>query len=297
MPSNLGRPLAVLLFVVLLATAAREISVVRGEDYEETFELAAADGKPYSATVEILNVHYDETARSFRGTLVATVRGTHLAASLEEAEAPERVTVRHPNSPGEGASRLIPDCTLESTAFSRAPGKYVGGGDVNCGTVDLLPSQAGQEWKYPFDRYMITFQPRICVEPRDCTQNTADVAVESLRVTVAERNFSVSRGSVSRGDGDVSVVLKRFPVIRIASAVLLLMACVSIACLWGSGQRTRREMFADSLGFFAVLWAFRIFLVPASVRSFPTLIDYAVLCLFSGAFIVLLWRLQESRDG
>ena len=285
----LSRILAIILFVVLLVTAAREICLVLAEDYEEQFTFQAESAGPYSATMEILNVRYDETSRSFLGTLIARVRGTQISHSLEHVETFDRVTVRHPISPREGSSRLIPDCAVVSTAFLQGE-KYVGGADVDCGVVDLLPSQAGQEWKYPFDRYTIAFRPRICVKQRDCTENKEDVRVESLRVTIAERNFLVSSD-----EGGPSVVLRRLPVIRTASVVLFLMAFGSIVFLWRSGQRTRREMFADSLGFFAALWAFRIFLVPASVRSFPTLIDYAVLCLFAVAFVVLLWRLQESE--
>ena len=287
-PADTARILSVVLGAVILLAAACEVRAVYSEDYEETFTFCPLQ-RPYIADIEIGRVHYAEESRTFVGTLRATVRSTQRAESPTKTETLGAVTIRHPNSVGGESARWLPRCATQHVVVSDN-GQFVGGIDLDCGIVELAPSQAGQEWKYPFDEYTIQFEPRACVGLDVCTADAQNVTVAALRISAMQRNFIMESG-----DEPGAIVLRRYPLVRIATPVLFLMACVSICYLWGAGQRTQREMFADSLGLFAALWAFRIFLVPNSVPTFPTLVDYAVLCTFAGAFVVLLYK--TPREG
>ena len=162
---------------------------------------------------------------------------------------------------------------------------------VECGVVDVLQSEIMDQWRYPFDMHEIPFAPRACVDKEECNRGNENVWFESLSVTISEPNFLSSSN-----DSPPTVILSRPLVLRVVSAAFLFMALVFLVHLWRLTRDDSKELFAKSLGFFATLWAFRIFLVPESVTAFPTLVDYALVSLFTLLFAALLVRMGDRGD-
>lgn len=161
---------------------------------------------------------------------------------------------------------------------------------VDCGVVQIGQMQPADEWKYPFDSHSFKFSPGACVGERECMPGSENVALSSLRVSVAERNFMLYPDTAG-----LSLTIRRPPVVRTASVALFLVAGAFVLNIWGRRRGgTLSEAFTKALGLFGALWAFRVFLVPASVHAFPTLVDYSTLALFVIFFAGLLYRIERD---
>ena len=277
-----GRVLTIGLVVVVFFALAYDL--INRPNLEVILPLTHTEvSSPYQAHMVIDNVHYEEDARSVVGTLTAEIVGA--------TEINRPLLVGYRQETNDTMRWLGPSaCTVTDASIGEgSEEQFVAA--LDCGSIALVQREAVNDWWYPFDNYQISLRPRVCVGTPVCITSTENVAVTSLRVIVSEPSF------VPKADARaVTVTLTRPPVLRVASTVFLIMAFLFLVQIWHLSRAKPDTLFPQSLGLFATLWAFRIFLVPPSIQSFPTLVDYAVLGMFTLIFAVLLVGILERED-
>ena len=279
--TGLSRAIAIVLVAVVIGALVHD--VFTKQDAGETFRIEDESKVPYRANMKINNVHYREETGAFVGTLTAEIFGND--------EKKERISISYRRNADVTTDWLHSSrcSTIQGDGTINGTEQYVY--TVECGVVDVLQSEIMDQWRYPFDKYEIPFAPRACVDQKECNYETENVWFESLSVTIAEPNFLSSSN-----DSSQTVILSRPFVLKVVSTAFLFMALVFLVHLWRLSRDNSRELFSKSLGFFATLWAFRIFLVPESITAFPTLVDYALVSLFTLLFAMLLVRMGDRGD-
>jgi len=101
--------------------------------------------------------------------------------------------------------------------------------------------------------------------------------------------------SLDQATWPLTLKIRRKAFVRLVSAGLLAIAVAFFCFLLlppgnPSPEKAVKDLMAQALGFVGTLWAIRAVMVPASVKIFPTLVDYVVLTLFVAVFVTIVVR-------
>ena len=279
------RWLAILLAVAVIAVIAHDLWSPPSRGVAEWVGDGAAD--EYRGELFLEGVKYNGVDR----TLTAAVR-FRIRASKPSQPVDDVVIRLAPDEQGNWDLLDSKTCTLIDDAEVPAPpgGPDLSMREFDCGEHALGVVRGSGERAYPFDRYNALLTPGGCADVgrQPCLLKNQNVTFSRVTARAADAGLLPV---LSRDDGIV-LQLERRPFVQHLSIILAVMALIFFGFLWFIGDP--KDLFAKSLGFYGTLWALRSLIVPDSVTTFPTAVDYAVLTLFALAFAVVLYRLGAS---
>jgi len=144
---------------------------------------------------------------------------------------------------------------------------------------------------YPFDK------PTFKLSFMGCVNDGADVCApgnqllfKTVEIELADLDFIIDGDRAGLSAKSVIFSLKRKLFIRGVSLLFLLISLLFLGYLFRLSEPN--DLMTKSLGFFGTLWGLRALLVPATVKVFPTAVDYAILGAFCVLFILIVVGVQ-----
>ncbi|HUS21327.1 MAG TPA: hypothetical protein VMZ66_04855 [Aeromicrobium sp.] len=237
----------------------------------------------YTAVLSLRHLGYDLESRAVKADV--TLEAQSLEQGLDPAKNMDIWLSVLRNDDG-SVERVAP-CTLREEwthEHQYAP-------KVQCDGVALPVREVRRDTFYPFDVYGINLHLRACIAEDltdGCIGPAQNVDFTQLRVEVADPTAVVDAAETPAG---FELTVRRKFFIR---GVSLLFGSVAVLFLsFVANVNKPDDLFKGSLGFFGALWALRSLIVPASIKVFPTIIDYGILTLFCLLFAAVLLGLSR----
>lgn len=244
--------------------------------------------KPFTATLQLTEIELDRGRRTGTAHLILTARAqddqhpieTIVLGYRSRPSADERMVWLYFTYPGGGLHRF--------EEIDPTTGKFVDTAELST-EIEFEIDPLWSELWYPFDRHLLGLHLGACVNDENACLDNKNLLIESISVPV-DPGLELS----SKAGEHLSITFGRKRFIKSVTVILLALAVVFFFYLirWSEAG----ELFGKSFGFLAGLWGIRQLIVPKSIEIFPTLVDYLVLLLFSGVFLLILTKtLSEKR--
>jgi hypothetical protein len=165
-----------------------------------------------------------------------------------------------------------------------------------CRGIILADAVQSKELLYPFDHYDAKLSFVVCANSEEaCWKGSPyPVIVASTRAEPRRTDHFVASFSALE-KAAVTLRLERRPFLRI---VTVLMFGIAVAFVGYMVMATDpKDTVTKSLSVFGSLWALRATILPDSIDVFPTVIDGAVLVMFSVVFVLVLVRAVDRQPA
>ena len=282
---------AVLAWIAVFALmAALGLSFLQILEYQprSSFTRPIQEAKEFEGQIHIRIDTYQPSRQCLTATVTLTVKATR------EDQQVDLIALSLERDLSDDSYRLMyfDEDSPEFTRFERTREGQLGLFDTVevVQTISVPLSVRRHPLFYPFDQYRMAFDLHGCVnEDLGCVQ-TDNLALSTLVVEYSalqvDANLVVGPPTVTDDRYEFSILRAGF--LRLTTVILFVIALVFFWVL--TVYFKKDDVFKGALGYLGALWGLRSILVPRSVTTFPTLVDYTVLTLFCVLFVALLAR-------
>ena len=248
----------------------------------------------FEGALALTSLRYDTVSHSVRTSVTFQLKAVgaedinNVSFTLNDNTNPTHWLFSDSRNPGRS------DCPVSNSyEYLNANKTHSSGVVLDCHELSLPVSSSRREILYPFDSYSVNLNPRACANNAagPCIGKSDNASVVDLDFNLADPNL-IADATVDPGTTEVVLHLGRRLFVRIVSLVFLIL---SVAFLGYLVRLTdAKDLLQKSIGFFATLWGLRVLIVPPSITVFPTIVDYCILTLFCGLFLLIILKVQET---